>query len=192
MPRSFSPPIPGSCQSCTFLGMQRNGPLDPGFRIPGAPRFLRGWSVSVGGCPLAERRATTHPPGSLTPKERASNLWEQCSLQRRGAGGGGGTHSRALAQGEEALLGCSQVPRSQKVCLCFTWQRHGRSSLGSAARLPQQPGFLLLVYSSTPKVLKRLPASRPNPQAGIWEVDVGTSSEILTTRGAGAWGFGVP
>ncbi|KAK7816142.1 LOW QUALITY PROTEIN: hypothetical protein U0070_023625 [Myodes glareolus] len=62
--------------------------------------------------------------------------------------------------------------------------RHGRSSLGSAARLPQQPGFLLLVYSSTPKVLKRLPASRPNPQAGIWEVDVGTSSEILTTRGA--------
>lgn len=81
MPKPSSPPMPGSCQSCTFLGMQRNGSLDPGFRIPGAPRFLRGWSVSVDGCPLAERRATTHPPGSLTPKERASTLREQCSLQ---------------------------------------------------------------------------------------------------------------
>lgn len=91
MPKPSSPPMPGSCQSCTFLGMQRNGPLDPGFRIPGAPRFLRGWSVSVDGCPLAERRATTHPPGSLTPKERASNLREQCSLQ----GGGGATPSLA-------------------------------------------------------------------------------------------------
>lgn len=87
MPKPSSPPMPSSCQSCTFREMQRNGPLDPGFRIPGAPRFLRGWSVSVDGCPLAERRATTHPPGSLTPKERASNLREQCSL-----GGVGGRH----------------------------------------------------------------------------------------------------
>lgn len=87
-------PIPDSCQSCpSSLGMHRNGPLDPRFRIPGAPVFLRGWSVSVGACPLAERRATTHPPGSCNPK--GEGFKSRGTIQPAASGVGGGLPSPA-------------------------------------------------------------------------------------------------
>lgn len=160
-------PIPDSCQSCPSLGMQRNGTLDPTFRIPEAPGFLRGWSVSVGGCPLAERRATTHPPGSCNPKGEGI---KSRGTKQPEASWGGGTQPRAFTEGEEAALRCSQALHS-KVCLCFTWQKHARSSLGSAAGLPQQPSFLLLAHSPSPRILERPAACCPKPQAGIWEVE---------------------
>lgn len=61
-------PLRGSFQSRPSLGVHGNGPFDPLIQIPRAPGLLRGWSGSVGGCPLAERRATTHPPDSCNPK----------------------------------------------------------------------------------------------------------------------------
>lgn len=146
---------------------------------------LRGWSAIVGGCPLAERRATIHPPGSCNPKGEGTK--SRVTMQPAASGWEWGVcvPSLAFMHSEEALFGCSQAPCSKKVCLCFTWQRHGRSSLGSTTCLPKQPG-VLLVYNPSRRVLERLAASRPKPQAGTQEVEAGTGCVIHVAGGAGA------
>lgn len=98
---------------------------------------LRGCSVSVGGCPLAERHATIHPPGSCNPKREGTKSRGTMQPAASGVEMGVRVPSLAFMHGEEVLFGCSQAPCSKKVCLCFTWQRHGRSSL--VARLSEQP-----------------------------------------------------
>lgn len=60
---------------------------------------LRGWSVTVGGCPLAERRATIHPPGSCNPKGEGTKSRGTMQLAASGVGMGvSGTQPRLYAR----------------------------------------------------------------------------------------------
>lgn len=184
-------PIPDSCQSCPSLGMQRNGTLDPTFRIPEAPGFLRGWSVSVGGCPLAERRATTHPPGSCNPKGEGIKSRGTKQPEASWEGGGnpasrlyGGRGGRAPLQPGSALQGLPVLyvaeTRSQLSGLSSgspTTAKLSSPGPQSQSENPGAPGCLL-------------------PQATGWHLGSGgqgegSSSAIITNGGAGAWGFGV-
>lgn len=184
MQRSPCHPHEGSLPVLSFpQGAQKWAPR-PLIQILGV---LRGWSATVGGCPLAERRATIHPPGSCNPKGEGTKSLGTMQPAASGWEWGGACRVPSLAflHSEEALFGCRQAPYSKKVCLCFTWQRHGRSSLGSTACLPEQPG-VLLVYSPIRSILERPAASLPKPQAGTQEVEAGTGCAIHAAGGAGA------
>lgn len=81
----------GPCQSCPSLVVPR-----PLIQILGV---LRGWSVTVGGCPLAERRATIHPPGSCNPKGEGTKSRGTMQLAASGVGMGvSGTQPRLYAR----------------------------------------------------------------------------------------------
>lgn len=116
MQRSPCHPHEGSLPVLSFpQGAQKWAPR-PLIQILGV---LRGWSATVGGCPLAERRATIHPPGSCNPKgegtkslgtmQPAASGWEwgggvSCTQPRLSAQRGGLVRVQTGSILQEGLL----------------------------------------------------------------------------------------
>lgn len=176
--------------------MQRNGPLNPGFRIPGAPGFLHGWSVSVGGCPLAERRATTHPPGSCNPK--GEGIKSRGTMQPAASWGGGAGAAPTLEPLRRAKRPCSAAaglgsPRRSAYAL------RGKDRIAAlwlsgasptTARLSSPDLHTVPLQESWSARLLPTPSLR----LASWEVEGGggLAQRSSQSGNTGAWGFGVP
>lgn len=97
-----------------------------------------------------------------------------------------GTPLRAFMHEEEALLCCSQVPCSRKVCLRFTWQTRPQPSGLSGTH---QSGGLLVVYSPTgaPWSARLLPAPDLKLAPRKWKRGLAARASLPGAREPGDW-----